>query len=86
MQNNDISEMINMKRQDISPAVCVSHADLRHFDAGHFGATNSAQVKLGAGQTRRKSNSTQVKLGLGQTRLQSNSARKKNELTLLYSA
>ena len=30
---------------------------------GHFGATNSAQVKLGAGQTRRKSKSAQVRIG-----------------------
>ena len=37
----------------------------------------SAQVKLGAGQTRRKSNSAQVKLGAGQTRRRSNSAQVK---------
>ena len=49
--------------------------------AGHFAATNSAQVKLGASQTRPKSNSAQVKLGAGQNR-----RRKKKELTLLYSA
>ena len=36
--------------------------------AGHFCATNSAQVKLGASQTQRKSNSAQVKLGAGQNR------------------
>ena len=34
----------------------------RLCDLRHFGATNSAQVKLDAGQTRLKSNSAQVKL------------------------
>ena len=47
---------------------CMQISAKRWNGPGHFGATNSAQdisaqVKLGAGQTRRRSNSEQVKLG-----------------------
>ena len=48
--------MINLK--------CIYwHCDLRHFCATNSAQDISAQVKLGASQTRLKSNSAQVRIG-----------------------